>query len=100
MGMPNGFEMEIPNNGTNAIVGESKAYNASDLVAGFDYTRGGTAAFDGNLIGSVGNRQWSVIHDLSASGQGAIPAHYRLVKIVITDAGVLGASKAWYHGKS
>ncbi len=102
MGMPNGFQLEFPSDddGVTAKVGTSKQYNASDLVAGYDFTRGGTAAFVGDLEGSVGGNTWTSITSLAASAQGVVPAHYRLVRIKIGTAGLVGGSELWYHGKS
>ncbi len=101
MGMPNGFILEIPNDGAgNAVVGTSKHYNASDLIAGYDFVRGGGAAFAGNIEGSVNGINWDTIASLAASGQGEIDSFYHLVRVKIGTGGALDGSQIWYRGKN
>jgi len=102
MGMPNSKQLEIPSSdsGVTADVGVSNVCNASDLVAGYEITIGGAAAFVGNLEGSVGGNQWTTISALGASAQGEIPAHYRFVRVNIGTGGAIDGSEIWYHGKS
>lgn len=101
MGMPNFEMMEFPSNdGLSAIVGTGKEINASDLVAGYDFTRGGTAAFTAVLEGSVAGSNWTTIATLNASAQGEIPAYYNRVRINVSVAGLIGATELKYLGKS
>ena len=57
---------------------------------GYDFIRDGSAAFTGEIFGSVAGRNWTSITTLAASGQGVIPAQYNVVQLKVTVAGVLG----------
>jgi hypothetical protein len=101
MGMPNGFELVIPNDGAgNAIVGE-KVYGISDLVCAFDFVKGAGMTFTGALEASVGGNTWTSIDALAATTDGTIGNHYQLIRIKVTGAGVIGTgTELWYRGKS
>jgi hypothetical protein len=100
MGMPNGFQIELPLNddGDTVVVGAGPVKAMNDLVQGYDMTLG-TGAFTADLEGSVCNKRWTVIAAV-ADAQGVIPAHYNFVRANATVGGALANAELWYHGKS
>ena len=57
---------------------------------GFDYIHDGSGA-TAALEGSVSGLHWDSIQVLAADAQGAVDAHYNLVRVNTTGAGALGA---------
>jgi len=103
MGMPNNFKIDIPlnNAGDTVLAEDGIVHAATDIVAGYDFTLDGGASFTGQLLGSVAGQNWTEIDDLTASGQGEIPAHYRYIKTKFSVGGALGATTLLqYNGKS
>ena len=102
MGMPNGKQLEIPNDGAgNAVKEAGPSIPMSDLVCAYDYLRGGTSTYAADLEASVSGRHWTVVTGLVASGDGVIGAHFNEVRVNVTTAGVLDPTDdIWYRGKS
>lgn len=103
MAMPNVEQILLPSddNQVNAIVGNGKVVNASDMVMAYSFDRDAGAAFTGVLEGSAGGIVWTQIATLAASGEGVIPEQYMMVRARITVGGAIGANTLLrYHGKS
>lgn len=102
MGMPNSETILFPStdNQVTAAAGSGRVVNASDLAMGYDYTHDAASAYTASLQGSVSGQNWTDIATLTASGQGAIPSHYTMVRINCTVAGAIGTSLLKYRGKS
>lgn len=96
MSFPETMNLEIPNDGAGqATIGVGAEVRIDQLAPGskgYDFLRDGAAAFTGNLEGSVTGRHWGVVVALAASGQGAIPTHYNVVRVNVSAGGALGAT--------
>lgn len=66
---------------------------------GYDFQRGGAAAYVADLEGSVTGDTWAVIVALAASSQGTIPAHYNYVRINCGTAGAYDGDTLKAAGK-
>ena len=86
--------------GTDMVVAEGAEMNVGQLTdKGFDFIRGGAAAFTAALEGSVTGLQWTAIQNLNASAQGSIAAQYNYVRVKCTVAGALDDSELKVAGK-
>lgn len=93
MTMTRRFDITIPNDGDDTVVGNSAEHDISQLTeCGYDFIRDGSAAFAASLKGSVAGLNWTEIVALSASGQGEIGGHYNYLRVEVADAEALGAT--------
>lgn len=82
--------LELPQSGGAAVVGTTELEVRQMSDKGYDFIRDAGAAFTATLEGSVSGRNWTSITTLAASGQGAVPDHYNLVRVNVSGAGAIG----------
>ena len=76
------------------FVGVGEAIDLSQCInKGFDFIGDALLTFVGQLDGSVGGQNWTLIANLAAADQqGAIPAQYNYVRVRCTVLGVKGVT--------
>lgn len=94
--------IDLPLNqaGTEVAAGTGAEMNVGQMTdKGYDYIRGGAAAFTAVLEGSVTGLQWTTIASLAASAQAAVPSQYNHVRVTCSVAGAIDGSKLKIAGK-
>lgn len=102
MSFPEIRHIPFPLDATGLVVqaASGDSFDARQLSEkGYDFTRGGAAGFTATLEGSVTGDQWTLIANLNASGQGAIPVQFNYLRVTGTVAGNLAGSTLKAAGK-